>query len=114
VLILILLSRVFVSSQGAEELPSGFAVTFLSDSETNSDLAVLRNFQLFVPNGESPRHLSPRKVHCHLERPPETDLRGEYAFRAALNGEAKLTVNNKVIIETKSPAPIPFRGSHSP
>src|SRR5262245_14173785 len=101
-LLSLLFSRAIVVGEESDKLSSGLAVTFTSDDGGSSDIAVFPNVWLFVENGKPPTpFLRSGKFTAVWHGFLQLELRAEYAFQAELNGDIRLEINGKVVLETK-------------
>jgi len=92
-------------SRAAEEAGSksnqGLIATFTSVDKKNSEVTLAPNIWLYVPAGQSPAPFLPAgKFTATWTGFISADLRGDYNFQAALNGNFKLEINATVALET--------------
>src|SRR5262245_34753785 len=83
------------------KLAPGFSVTFSAlEGDQATDTTVLPNVWLYTAAGKPPTPFLPAgRFRATWSGFISSDLRDNYMFRAALNGEAKLEINNALVFE---------------
>lgn len=91
------------------ENPPGLAVTFTAGATTDS--VVAENVWLYVPAGQpaSP-FVAPGAFTAKWQGQIAAELRADFTFHAAFNGELRLTINDTVALEGKGEGDRPVTG----